>query len=361
MRFCQTDGTVLTENAPAEDPYKTVVGNQSDIAAAIPPLDPFKTMVAIPPPKLAEEDLLQLPKDSDQLKTMVVSQDELREELKDEGVPPLDLPPTYAPSAPLIEPKPPTPNDFSSAPSSGDAGLPKPSTAFPSDAPAAKNPSGSQGSPPSPFDSKPFENDFSAQSPYGNQENKPIPSPFQDSMPPGYQPPTASPFDTPPASSFDAPLPPPFKEPEPAFGNQPESAFQPPTPFGQPEPVDAPMQQTGWTPPPAPASSGWGSQNQELNANTPVQMPAGGKQDQTLAIVSLVCGILSIFCCFSIIVPIAAVVLGFIAKGKIDENPNEYGGRGLALAGMITGGIGLILGIIVIILQLFGGLIAGLA
>ena len=352
MKFCQTDGTVLIENAPAADPYKTVVGNQSDIAGAIPPLDPFKTMVAIPPPKAAEDDLLQLPEESDNLKTMVISQNELREEIKGEEVPPLDLPPpTYAPSAPLIEPKPPTPNDFSSAPSAVNAGLPKPSEAFPSDAPVVKNPSGSQGS--SPFDSKPFENDFSTQSPYGNQENKPIPSPFQDSLPPGYQPPAASPFDAPPASPFDAPTPPSFKEPDSPFGASPESAtqlpFQPPTPFGQPESFNAQMEQTGWTPPPAPNSE-WG--NQDLGANTPFQPPAAGVgQNQTLAVVSLVLGILS-FICGGIFLAIPAIVTGYMQKNNIKNNPAEYGGGALANIGMIIGIVNVVLTVVVIIIYI---------
>ena len=91
MRFCQTDGTVLVEDVPAADPYKTVVGSQSDIASAMPPLDPFKTIVATPP--RIEEDILQLPEEPDLLKTMVVSHDELRADLKAEAdVPPLDIP-----------------------------------------------------------------------------------------------------------------------------------------------------------------------------------------------------------------------------------------------------------------------------
>ncbi len=341
MKFCQTDGTVLTENAPAEDPYKTVVGNQSDIAAAIPPLDPFKTMVAGAPPKPAEDDLLQLPEEPADLKTMVVSQDELRGELKGEEASPLDLPsapPTYAPSAPLIEPKPPRPPNF------GDAALPKPSGAMPGDVPSDA---------PSPFDSKPFDNDFSSQSPYGNQENKPIPSPFRDSLPPGYQPSAASPFDTPPASPFDAPNPPSFKEPEPEFGASSDSSspspFQPPTPFGQPEPFNAPMEQSGWTPPPAPVSE-WGNQN--LDANTPFQPPAAGTgQNQTLAIVSLVMGILS-FVCGGIFLAIPAIVTGYMQKNNIKNNPAEYGGGTMANIGMIIGIVNVALTVLILIIYI---------
>lgn len=57
-----------------------------------------------------------------------------------------------------------------------------------------------------------------------------------------------------------------------------------------------------------------------------------------LAVGSMVCGILSIICCcfgfFSLVLSIAAIVLGIISiNGK-------YDGRGMAIAGIITGGIG---------------------
>jgi Na+-driven multidrug efflux pump len=112
------------------------------------------------------------------------------------------------------------------------------------------------------------------------------------------------------------------------------------------------MQQTEWTPPPAPVSE-W--QNQNLGANQPFQ-PSGASvgQNQTLAIVSLVCGVLSIICCFSFITGPAGLITGFMAKNKADQDPAQFGGRGLALAGMITGGIGTLIGILVIILQILG-------
>jgi len=350
MRFCQTDGTVLVDDAPAADPYKTVVSNQSEIP--VPPADPFKTMVASPPTFAKDEDeVLQSPDELDEMKTILVSRDELKSS-EAEDVPKLDLPPPspFNSSAPLIEPSSPNPSSF------GDLGQesssPESSGTNPNDTSAATDSSSFQENPAPKFDSKPFENDFSQKSPYGNQENKAIPSPFQDSIPHNYQSPYTPPFDEPQ---------PPMQQSEPMFGGQPESASQSPfeqSPFSQPEPFNPPMQQTEWTPPPAPVSE-W--QNQNLGANQPFQ-PSGASvgQNQTLAIVSLVCGILSIFCCGWVVPGIAAVVLGYIAKNKADQNPNEYGGRGLALGGMITGGISIILGIIVIILYLFTGLLAGI-
>lgn len=65
------------------------------------------------------------------------------------------------------------------------------------------------------------------------------------------------------------------------------------------------------------------------------------------SIASLVTGILSMVCCcatgFSILLAIAAIVLGIITLCK------QYDGKGMAIAGIITGGIGLILGVFVLI------------
>ena len=340
MKFCQTDGTLLVaDDAPPVDPYKTVVGNQSDIASAIPPADPFKTMIA-PPPKKSDDNILDLPDEQDSLKTMVVSEEEMNE-LKKESAQkdsPLDLPP--APSAPLIEPQPSSPDVFKSkdasqnSPAFGDSGKAEKSV----DAPAAKDlkPSGDLPSP-SKFDSKTFPTDFSTQSPYGSADSQPIPSPFQDSMPPGgFQPSFGSPFSEPKSASKPEPA---FREPE-VESNQ--------SPFGQ-QASSSPFEQNQWTPPPAPVSD-W--QNQEIGANTPFQPPvAAGGQNQTLAIVSLVLGILGLVSC-GIAAPFA-LVTGFMARKKIANNPNEFGGSGLALAGMIIGAIGTLLLVLFILYVIF--------
>lgn len=65
------------------------------------------------------------------------------------------------------------------------------------------------------------------------------------------------------------------------------------------------------------------------------------------AIASMVCGIISIVCCcltwFSLILGIVAVVLGIIAIN------NKYDGKGMAIAGIITGGIGIFIWLIVLL------------
>lgn len=109
-----------------------------------------------------------------------------------------------------------------------------------------------------------------------------------------------------------------------------------------------------WTPPPV-DDNAW--QNQQVAANTPFQPVQAGVdgQSKVLAIASLACGILSLLCCLPILTGPAAVIVGFIAKKKAVESPSEFGGSGLALAGMITGGIGILIGIVQLIWVIFGG------
>ncbi len=167
----------------------------------------------------------------------------------------------------------------------------------------------------------------------------PAPS-FGDVAPP------PSPFSTPePTPEEPAPMPPPFAEPE------PETVIQTPA-FEAPPPAPA----AEWAPPPVPDAA-W--QNQEIGSNTPFQPPAAGIEGESkgLALGSLICGILSCVCCFSVLTGPAAVIMGFIAKKNIDENPRQYGGRGMAVAGMITGAVGFLIGVAVIILQVFFGIL----
>ena len=81
--------------------------------------------------------------------------------------------------------------------------------------------------------------------------------------------------------------------------------------------------------------------------------PAPENQTSVFAIISLVTGILSILCCCSrwicVILAVSAIVLGILSMNK------EESGRGMAIAGIICGGVGLVLGIIVIIIGAVGG------
>ena len=73
-----------------------------------------------------------------------------------------------------------------------------------------------------------------------------------------------------------------------------------------------------------------------------------------LAIGALVVGILAIpgaCCCYSSIpLGIAAIVMGIIAMNKAKMSPESYGGRGMAIGGLVCGIIGLGFTILAIIL-----------
>jgi hypothetical protein len=75
----------------------------------------------------------------------------------------------------------------------------------------------------------------------------------------------------------------------------------------------------------------------------------GGAQPQStsvMAIISLVTGIIGIFpCCTIGIFSIAAIILGYLGKKEINESNGAKKGGGLATAGLITGIVGLVLGI----------------
>lgn len=308
LRFCQTDGAALVEAADPADPYKTVVARSEDIAAAIPPE---------PAPAADQSDVLDLPAESDPNKTQFVSEEELRREMAaDEPV--MEIPPAEQASEP---------------------GMPQPPQFIePSMVPAESAP------PPSPFDSgaretpdsPPDESEFI-------QTTPPIPSPFGgpsvekemrafESPEPetpqftAHQPPSEAAFAEPPAPSFVAV---PFG---PAAG---ESDAEPPT---------------AWTPPAAPAAE-WGSA--EIGQNTPFSPPAAGVEgpNKTLATVSLVLGILGILPCCGFLSGIPAVIVGFIARSRANNDPANYGGGGLATAGIILGIVGTIIWGAILILQ----------
>jgi hypothetical protein len=378
MRFCQTDGTPLVEvieEAP-QDPFKTMVAPPDEIASAIPPPDdPFKTMVGGSMPKPESGDLLQLPEEFDPMKTSVVSQEEMREQLGASNRPedsfPSPAPPSSSPfedaDSPLeIDSVPPSPpNDV---PKFSEPSLDPPDLGGMSSSKSSSSPGSAPKNEPFSFDSTPPPSEPPAQpdtpfsnSPFDRQDNAPIPSPFGDAP---------KPFDQPASQRFQEPEPPPtvlggnpFNQPE-QF-NQPPS-FDAPVSLGKQEPANQsfnpPAQQNDWAPPPAPVSD-W--QNQSIGQNTPFQPPvAAGGPNKSLALASLICGALSLLGCIGLFVPLlnyvcigvlpllalAAIVMGILAVLRVKKQPEKYTGKGLAIGGILTGVLSLLslLGIIIL-------------
>lgn len=87
------------------------------------------------------------------------------------------------------------------------------------------------------------------------------------------------------------------------------------------------------------------SANTETYGYDPI--PEAGS-NKGFAIGSMICGIVSIVSCclswFSLVLGIAAIVLGIIALSS------KYEGRGMAITGIVTGGVGIFIWLIVMLL-----------
>lgn len=63
-----------------------------------------------------------------------------------------------------------------------------------------------------------------------------------------------------------------------------------------------------------------------------------------MAIASLVLGILSLSTCGLLVVgSLAGILLGFVAINNVNKNPQQFGGKGMAIGGIATSVIGLLL------------------
>lgn len=279
------------------DPFKTMVGKPADFAAAIP-----KAPLA-PEPKA--EDVLDLPAADDSRKTQVVSEAEMRAELANLNVGQetvVDIPPPPAAEPPppaFIEPEKPAAPEPPGHDLVGDP--------FMHTTPPIPSPMGQ------PLDM-----------PKPDAEIKPEPTP-EPAMP-----------------SFGSPFSDPAASANPFENAAPSASFEEPAPistFGQQE---TSMQDQQFGQGPAGANMGGA---------------VGGQQSKTLAIVSLVLGVIGLLCCSLFLPSLAAVVTGFMARGKASSDPMNYGGSGLAVAGIITGAIGLIGGFgYWIFIVFFGGM-----
>jgi hypothetical protein len=108
-------------------------------------------------------------------------------------------------------------------------------------------------------------------------------------------------------------------------------------------PFDAPPRTA---PPPAPAPvappppSFQAPGAQVFAPPVPVARARRASRTNALAVISLVAGIL---CCLPVVSPGVAIVCGTLALGQIKANPEVEGGRGIAIAGIILGGMTVIL------------------
>jgi hypothetical protein len=130
-------------------------------------------------------------------------------------------------------------------------------------------------------------------------------------------------------------------------GDEPKSLFPdepPPTQFSDDSPPTLMLDraritnQTSWQQPSAPPPAPW----QGPGRPAPSYVPGAftHTRDQTLPTISLVLGIIACFmvcCAGGIWLGLPAAVLGYLGMKNADSDPNRYGGRGLAVAGMVLG------------------------
>ncbi len=89
----------------------------------------------------------------------------------------------------------------------------------------------------------------------------------------------------------------------------------------------------------------------------PPPVPPLGPKTDPFAVTALVCGIVSLpfgCCCPFLGGPLAVVgvVFGILSIGRIRKDPQNLGGEGLAIAGIATGGAGLLMGVLSLALGL---------
>ena len=118
-------------------------------------------------------------------------------------------------------------------------------------------------------------------------------------------------------------------------------------------------QQAQYQPPSQPMSS-W-QQNQPATAQNQAfgVMRPSFSQDQTLPTVSLILGVMSLLmvCCYGgIWLGLPALIVGYLGMKNADNEPSKYGGRGMAIAGMVIGIITFLMSIGFVILGIAGNI-----
>jgi len=84
-------------------------------------------------------------------------------------------------------------------------------------------------------------------------------------------------------------------------------------------------------------------------APRPGYVPSAGNNQ--MAVWSLVCGCVGVLCCQP--VSVAALIMGIVALGQLKANPQEEG-RGMAIAGIVLGCLGLVGGIVLLLVMVLG-------
>ncbi|HVF22508.1 MAG TPA: DUF4190 domain-containing protein [Pyrinomonadaceae bacterium] len=116
----------------------------------------------------------------------------------------------------------------------------------------------------------------------------------------------------------------------------------------EPNVTTASEQETQWLPREAPMPPAWVAPDERppMSPMSPAWQPPPppprprSQQSQTLAVASMVTGILGLVLgCLGPLPGIAAVVLGWMALSQIKKNPYTTSGKPMAIVGVVTGGL----------------------
>jgi hypothetical protein len=109
-------------------------------------------------------------------------------------------------------------------------------------------------------------------------------------------------------------------------------------------------------PPPAPQPYGWGNDTPaQWTPPPPPSIRGSATQQQTLAVASMILGLIGItfgWFCGGPFFALLALVMGIVSLFQIKKDPVHYGGKPMALIGVILGG--LVLAIYVVIMAIWG-------
>jgi hypothetical protein len=161
----------------------------------------------------------------------------------------------------------------------------------------------------------------------------------------------------------------PYEVKRPSMNLQGEEADDPdsavtmiqPLPESMPTPPPSPFQQASAPPPAASSPQKFEPPTTPApigSAASPVAPNAAAGQSKMLAWVSVILGVLGLtICCGAIIPSVIAIITGFIARSKAAKDPAHYGGIPLAMTGIVTGLLGVVIGVVwLIFLFFFNGL-----
>jgi hypothetical protein len=89
----------------------------------------------------------------------------------------------------------------------------------------------------------------------------------------------------------------------------------------------------------------FGNPNQQIYQQPFTAPSVFQKQDQTLPVISLILGVfgLVLICCYAgFPLGAAAIVTGYLGMSNANKDPMQYGGKGMAIAGIVLGAAGIL-------------------